>query len=156
MVRVGVGALVALSLIAAPATAANETWNGNAADPRPSAFAGVSVRLPLGQKSAAKPQARLQLTTYSVDSSKPWRTREFSPTGFELGLSRTGKPMLFAGGQNTAEVQRKMGLDRTTTILIVAGVAVAVVVLIAAAGSNSGLGDTCPEYEGSRDHCINP
>jgi hypothetical protein len=131
------GAAIAVSVIAAQPAAANDFHSAAAADYRPAAFGGVTVRLPLGKKTAAKPEARLNLTSYRTDPSQPGAVRKFSAKGLELGMSKAGKPLLFAGGQNTAEVKQKMGLDTTTTVLIVGGVILLVAVVVVAASSAS-------------------
>ena len=149
-----VGAFVMLAaLLAQPAIAAEPL--GAFSGARPAAFGGFTMRLPLGRQGPARPEARLQLTTYRADASQSGRVRSPDPKGLELGVSKAGKPLLFAGGQDVARARQKLGLDTGTTILIVGGVLAAVVVVALAAGG-AGMGDTCPEYEGSRDHCINP
>ncbi len=151
-----VGAFLSIAMIAAQPAAAQDLGSIGASDiSRPAAFGGVTVRLPLGRQAAAKPEARLQLTTYRMDSSQPSRMRAFNPKGLELGFSKARKPLLFAGGHNVAQAEQKMGLNTGTTLLIVAGVVV-VVLVVALASGGGGLGDTCPEIDGSRDHCIDP
>jgi hypothetical protein len=146
-----VGAAVAVSVIAAQPAAANDLHSVAASDYRPAAFGGVTVRLPLGKSERAKPEARLQMTTYRTDSSQPAGIRRFSSKGLEFGVSKAGKPLLFAGGQNTAEVKQKMGLNTTTTALIVGGVILLVVVVVAA--SSFAVFPDCEPYEGNDDHC---
>jgi hypothetical protein len=147
-----VGAAIAVSVIAAQPAVANDLRSAAASDYRPAAFGGVTVRLPFGQKAAAKPDARLQLTTYRMDPSQPAAVRKFSSKGLEFGMSKAGKPLLFAGGQNTAKVKQKLGLNTTTTALIVGGVILLVAVVVVAA-SRASLFPDCEPYEGNDDHC---
>ena len=129
-----VGALLAVTVaFAQPAAAAGDFPQTGFSDQRPAAFGGFTVRVPLGQAATAKPEARLQLTTYKMGSGKASPLRSFNRNGLELGMSKTGKPMLFSGGQNTAAVQQKMGLSTTTTLVIVGGIVLVVVILAAVA-----------------------
>ncbi len=138
-----VGAAIAVCVIAAqPAAAANDFRSAAASDHRPAAFGGVTVRVPFGKKAAAKPEARLQLTTYRMNPSQPAAVRKFSSNGLEFGMSKAGKPLLFAGGQNAAEVKQKMGLSTTTTVLIVGGVVLLAIVILAAQNDDRGLVDS--------------
>ncbi len=131
-----VGVFVGMALVAGqPAAAQDMDSTGSLRNARPAAFGGLTVRLPLGRQSTAKPEARLQLTTYQMDTSQPWRTRTFNRKGLELGVSKEGKPMLLAGGQNVAQAEQKMGLSTGTTLLIVGGVLLVVVLVAAAAAS---------------------
>ena len=141
----------AAALVTQPVVAAGYSQHSAYSAQRPAAFGGISVRVPLGAERA-KPQARLQLTTYRMDRSRPGATRKFSGNGLELGLVR-GKPMLFSGGRSSAEIKDKLGID-TTTVVIVGGVVLIVAVVALAASAGGGLGDTCGEYEGNDDHCI--
>lgn len=127
------------------------------AEVRPSAFAGLNIKLPLGGPKRAEPSLRLQLTTeygspHYRDAS--WNGR---PAGIEIGLIRTGKPVLFLNEQQASGAGSKLGFGGSggQTALIVGGVLLAVVVVAVAAGG-AGPGDTCPTIDGSRDHCINP
>ena len=49
----------------------------------------------------------------------------------------------------------KLGLDTWTARFMLGGVLIAVAVIVLAA-CVTGMGDTCPVVDGSRDHCINP
>jgi hypothetical protein len=151
MLRKYAGAAIALSVIAAQPAAATDFRSAAAPDYPSAAFGGVTVRLPFGQKAAANPEARLQLTTYRTDRSRPGALRTFSSKGLEIGMSKAGKPLLFAGGHNTAEVEQKMGLNTTTTVLIVGGVLLLVAVVVAA--SKASVFPDCGPYEGNDDHC---
>lgn len=123
-----------------------------------SAFAGLNLRMPLGTAKAAKPSARLQFTTaYSFQDGRTGATETFKAPGLEFGTGKSGKPVLFLNGQDTAEMRERMQANGSTgsTLLIVGGVLLVLAVVAVAAGG-AGMGDTCPEIDGSRDHCINP
>lgn len=151
-----VGAVLSLTVVAAqPAVAAEQLSLAASSLTRPAAFGGLTVRLPLSRQGRAKPEARVQLTTYRMDAAEAGHVRTFDPRGIQLGLSKAGKPLLFAGGENVSQVKQRLGLNTGTTLLIVGGV-VAAVVVVALASGGAGMGDTCPEFNGSRDHCINP
>lgn len=129
-----VGAFLSVSVATAqPAAAAGDSPKTAWSDQRPAAFGGITVRVPLGQTTAPKPEARLHLTTYKMGPARSSGLRSLNRNGLELGLSKAGKPILFSGGRNTAEVRQKMGLNTTTTLLIVGGVVLVVVVLAAVA-----------------------
>lgn len=154
-----IGALIAIGVLTAqPCVAATDRHFSEATPARSSAFAGLSVRLPLGQAKPAKPVARLQLTTaFSVRDARTGLVRSSKANGLELGALRSGKPALYLNGRSAAEYKTKLGVSGTTkTVLIVGGLLLVGVVVLAAAAGGSGLGDTCPEFEGSRDHCIDP
>ncbi|MEO7277420.1 MAG: hypothetical protein ABIW33_05300 [Sphingomicrobium sp.] len=157
MIRTSLGMFIAsVTLVAQPLAAADfPLRNTVAADSQPAAFGGLTIKLPFGAHEAAKPEARLQLTTYRPNSAEPWRLRSFNSSGIALGVSKPGKPLFYVGGQEVGQAERKMGLSKGTSLVLVGGVLLAVVVVVAAANS-AGLGDTCPEVGGSRDHCINP
>lgn len=151
------GAAAALAMAAAhPAVAASDRQDLAASQRTPSAFAGLSLRLPLGGRAAEKPFVALQLTTtYDIRDARTGSRETVRPRGLEIGPRQDGRPALFLNGQDTAAMRHGLNLSGgTSTLLIVGGVLV--VVVLAAAAAGSGLGDTCPEYEGSRDHCINP
>lgn len=150
------GVLAIAGLLAAQPCAAQ---SANAARfERPvSAFAGVNLTLAIDPAIKAKPSVRLQFTADPGSEDGTIPSMDFRPRGLEIGLLETGKPAVFVNGRSAAKVQDELdfGGSGGQTALIVGGVLVAVVVLAVAAGS-SGLGDTCPTIEGSRDHCINP
>jgi hypothetical protein len=120
------------------------------------AFAGLSVRLPLGR--TAKPSARLRFATgYSLRDGASGAMRTNLGNGLEIGAGKGGRPAYFIGGAKAAELQNRLGIKggTGTTLLVVGGVLVAVVIVALAAGG-AGFGDTCPTVGGDRSHCINP
>jgi hypothetical protein len=151
-----VAAAAMLALVAQPCLAAENYREAPVRMGAPGGFAGVRLHWSVGEGVRAKPTARLQMTTTQRLHNPV--TGEISTTrasGFELGLARAGKPALYFGGHDQAEVNRKLGLSGGTTALIIGGVVIGLVVIALAAGG-AGPGDTCPEVNGSRDHCINP
>jgi hypothetical protein len=99
-----------------------------------SAFGGVNLRVPFGGQDAGKPQARLQLAAASTSRDlRSGSTLTNRAHGLEIGTGAKGKPALFMGGQNTAEMKTRLGVGgSTTTIIVVAGVAVLLLVVLAA------------------------
>ncbi len=151
-------ALVVMCVFAAqPCAAAHYSSGAPGAETRTSAFVGFNVRMALGAAAKTKPTARLQLTSaFNVRDARTGSTQTFKGHGLEIGAAKSGQPALYLNGRNTTDIKAKLGMSGTTkTVLILGGVLVALVVVVAAAAS-SGLGDTCPEFEGSRDHCIDP
>jgi hypothetical protein len=99
-----------------------------------SAFAGINVRMPLGQARAARPSARLQLTTgYSIRDVRTGSVRRLKAQGLEIGAGGDGAATFHMNGQSKAELQKKLGLSGSTsnTVWIILGVTlVAVGVLV--------------------------
>lgn len=128
-------AIAALSLGVQPCLAADLANKLHATETRTAAFAGLQVRLPLGQKERAKPTARLQLSsTHYAREQTGGFVQIHRTSGLEFGAGKAGKPALFIGGQEAADVQKKLNIGgSTTTLLIVGGVVLAVVVLAAIA-----------------------
>jgi len=118
---------------------------------------GFNVRMALGAAAKTKPTARLQLTSaFNVRDARTGSMQTFKGHGLEIGAAKSGQPALYLNGRNTTDIKAKLRMSGTTkAVLILGGVLVALAVVVAAAAS-SGLGDTCPEFEGSRDHCIDP
>lgn len=157
MVRVKRAAAFAAAIVLAVQPCAAASFESGTSAGTPSAFAGVNVRLPLGQ-AKARPEARLQFTSaYTVRDVRTGAVESFKAKGLEIGAARNGKPTFFLNGQSGAAMQKRLGMNGSTgtTVLIVGGVLLALVVVAVAAGG-AGMGDTCPTIGGSRDHCINP
>ncbi len=94
---------------------------------RSGAFAGASLKMPLGSLKAALPSARLQLGMRHMQQDSagrlPSRARQIGL--LEIGGAKGGKPALFVGGQDVAQVEKRHGLVGTTgTLLLLAGVAI--------------------------------
>jgi hypothetical protein len=127
-------AMAAAGLLAAqPCAAAPDPagWS----ERRTSAFAGLTVRMSLGEAGPARPTARLQLTTsYDMRDARTGSVETLKAKGLEIGAAANGTPAFYLNGQNSADVQKKLGLSGSTgeTVLIIFGVtllAVGVLVL---------------------------
>ena len=132
--RYAAAAMAAGMLAAQPCAAAEDLRDQSGQERQASAFGGVSVRVPLGRTAGAKPSARLRLTTgYSVRDRLTGASRSFRGHGLELGAGTAGKPTLYLGGQNSAEMKTKLGIGgKTTTILVVGGVVLLLLIVLAA------------------------
>lgn len=128
-------ATAALLLMVQPCLAAQN--NFAAPETRTAAFAGLQLRLPLGQKERAKPVARLQLSSaYYAHTRSGAFVQTHRPSGVELGAGKAGKPALYIGGQGTAEIEKKLNVGgSSSTLLIVGGVLLVVLVLAAVASA---------------------
>ncbi len=131
--RSSAAAAALLLLSAQPCLAADDFRSTGAVDRRSGAFAGMTVRLPVGQQEA-KPIARLQLTTVhqSYDRESRLSGRSVRPAGLELGLSGAAKPTFYVGGRSAADIEKKLHMKGSnTTLLIVGGVVVLAVLVLA-------------------------
>ncbi len=146
-------AMLAAGMLMAQPCAASDVRDAQATQRQSSAFAGLNVRLPLGQAQKAKPTARLQLTTsYRFRDERTGVTQTFRAQGLEIGGAKGGKPTLYLNGQSTADMQKKLGIGGTgTTLLIVGGI---VLVLVIVAASSASVFPDCEPYEGNDDHCL--
>jgi hypothetical protein len=152
---VAAGTMAAI-LATQPCAAADDYLPSRSGEARMTAFAGLSVRLPLG--GTARPSARLRFATgYSFRDSASGAVRTDLGSGLEIGAGKRGMPTYFIGGEKASALRDKLGIKGGSgkTLLIVGGVLVAVVIVAVAAGG-AGLGDTCPTVGGDRSHCINP
>jgi hypothetical protein len=118
--------LAAAMLVAQPCLAAEDIRDAGWDPRRSAAFAGASLRIPLGSAGAAAPAARLQLgLRHDVGDSRP--------AAFELGVTRLGKPAFYVGGREVGETRRRLGLTGGTgglePALIIGAVVVGVVLL---------------------------
>jgi hypothetical protein len=132
-------ALAAIGVLAAqPIAAADLAPERGPMEMRQSAFAGLNVRVPMGRSPAARPSARLQLTTaYTFRDVRTGSMRTMKPHGLELGTGPTGAPAFFAGGQQLSQknVEKlKLGGTGKTVLYVVGGIVVLGVVLLLAAG----------------------
>jgi hypothetical protein len=92
---------------------------------RTGAFAGVNLRLELGQHRRAKPVARIALgLARETGGGAASDTRRNSIPTLELGLKKSGGPELFIAGQPTARVNERLGARglRLSPVEIVFGV----------------------------------
>ncbi len=126
-----------LLLSAQPCLAADDVRSTGAVERRSGAFAGMTVRVPMGREGA-KANVRLQLATihHSYDRDSRLSGLSYRGSGLELGLSATAKPALYIGGRNAAEVERRLKMGGSgTTVLLVGGVVLLTVILLASLAS---------------------
>jgi len=125
--------LLATSLYAIPASAAEDRRSYQHEQSRRAAFAGASFRLDLGAR-ASRPATRLQLGMRSVGgdrrSAGALDTRQVPV--LELGIGGREKGDLFVAGQSTAEIEHRLRLTSGTsnTVWLVFGAALVVVGVI--------------------------
>jgi hypothetical protein len=146
--------MLAAGMLIAQPCAASDARGSQPTQRQSSAFAGLNVRLPLGQARKAKPTARLQLTTsHMFRDERTGATHTLRAQGLEIGGTKGGKPTLYLNGQSTADIQKKHNIGGTGSTLLVVGAVVMVLVVVAVAASS----DIFPECEpvgGNDDHCI--
>jgi hypothetical protein len=148
-----VTAILAAGMLVAQPILASELHDGQT-QRQSSAFAGLNIRLPLGEAGKAQPSARLQLTTSNtLRDERTGASHTFRAKGLEIGGSKGGKPILYLNGQSAADMQKKLNLGGTGTTLLIVGGVVLVLVVVAVATASPGPG-ACPVFEGNRDHCI--
>jgi hypothetical protein len=106
------------------------------AERRNGAFAGLSLRLPFGGRTA--PSARLQLApVHEVRDVRGVTGRGFGSAGFELGLGPRGAPAYFVGGREIRRTDERLAAGGSTTTWLIVGGVLVVVVLVAAAVANA-------------------
>ena len=129
------GAVAAMA--AQPCLAADDMRDAGAGERRSSAFAGLSVKVPVGRSGGSRETtARLQISTvHETRDARSGSVRSFRPAGLELGLGAKGKAALYLNGQETKAIERKLGIGGSTTTLIVIGGIVVLVLIVAAAAS---------------------
>lgn len=135
----------AAALVAAQPLAAAELVDGNRIEQRSGAFAGATFTLPLGGGSERSSRARLGFGVSRVQlrSASVARVDRIQTPGLELALAG-GKPRLMIGGGSARAAQTKLGMSgSTTTLLVVAGIAVAVFGIIQLTGDDDDDGP-CP------------
>ncbi|HZF96388.1 MAG TPA: hypothetical protein VEZ20_16115 [Allosphingosinicella sp.] len=125
-------AAAAAMLVAQPCFAAGAFQGDGASERRSGAFAGVRLRLPLGEGNPERPSARLQLTTsHEYRNAAGATVRTIRPDGVELGLRERGAVSWRIGGQDIGRRDERLGINGSTKTLLTIGVIiVAVVVLI--------------------------
>ena len=131
---------------AAPAAAAeNFPWTQDTVRER-SAFAGASVRLPLGARRNAAPEARLGVG-FHHSRHDPAGSIGATPPTMALAVGFDGGRLeLLAGGERLAQVERRLGLADSSKLLLVGGLVagVAAVVLLADGGDDDDEEGPCP------------
>jgi hypothetical protein len=122
----------AAMLIAQPCFAAGELQSDGATERRSGAFAGVRLRLPLGEGNPERASARLQLTTsHEYRNASGATVRSIRPDGIELGLRDRSRLSWRIAGQDMGRQDERLGVSGSTKTLLTIGVIiVAVVVLI--------------------------
>jgi hypothetical protein len=91
----------------------------------------------IGQRQREKLAARLQVTsTHEFRDVRTGEVRTLRPSGLELGVAQTGKPMLTIGGREAPRINNKLGIGggTGTTVLVVGGVVLLLLVVAAASG----------------------
>jgi len=134
-------ALLAAAALTAQPSAAYAAQSFAARPSQGAAFAGLNVRLPIGQARREKVAARLQLaTSYTVHDSSTGAVHRLTTQGLELGASKSGKPAFYWNGQSSAEIEKRLGIGGSTkdALLIGLGVLLAAGVLMAVMNSSSG------------------
>lgn len=126
MTRTWLAAAAAVSMLSQPVLAAEAFRDTGRVEQRNGAFAGFNFKVPLGTRAAAKPSARLQLTTVH-DYRAASGVRSHRPAGLEVGLTAKGRPDMFVGGARLADTQKRLGLSGGTDWILPVGLLVAVV-----------------------------
>lgn len=125
--------VIAAGLIAAPAQARDP-----AVDLGPGAFVGARVKLPLGNRTSAKPHAGFAIAPTHSSMSSDGMVRTRIGEGFALDFAPGAKPTLTLAGvradtalglksTGTVNADNKMGLSTGAWIWIGAGLTAAVV-----------------------------
>ncbi|HLL29484.1 MAG TPA: hypothetical protein VK403_00655, partial [Allosphingosinicella sp.] len=114
---------------------------------RSGAFAGGSLRIPLGTRSPVRPQARLQMGFTREVRDPRGAGSTYRAAMFELGAARGGKAGLYIGGTGTREFKDRLGMSTGTAALIGGGLLVGLLV-IAVATAKAPEFDDC-DFDGS-------
>jgi hypothetical protein len=132
-------AIAAASLLAAqPCAAADDYRDRRAPESRSGAFAGLSLRMPLGDGGGARrPTARFQLTTMTSSRDTSGAVTRSVARGVELGADREGRAAFSIGGRDLRGMDDRLGFggSTTTTLVIVGGVVLVVFVLASVAAA---------------------
>lgn len=136
--RTYAAAAAAAALLAAqPCAAADDFRERRMTDVRPGAFAGVTLRMPIGEGAPRRPRASLRFTSVaSIRDAAGASTTRYAE-GVEIGAGPNGRVSLSIGGQGTAQLKDRLGVGGSTgtTLLIVGGVVLVVFVLASVAGA---------------------
>lgn len=135
------GALISSLILAEQsALAAQDIRPAHHREVQSAVFAGGSLTIPLGQGGASAPRARLQLSTVHISRdmqlASPQRT-SLTP-GLQLGFSGKGSPNFYVGGQNSKELERRLGVKGDTTTWVIVGGVVVILIVAVAVGSSGG------------------
>lgn len=130
------GACAAGFLALQPCLAAEPFGGEGGGQRQSSAFAGLTVRVPLGRSGATGPSARLQLTTiHERRDSRGGILSSQRAEGVELGLDRRGRAAYYVGGEDVRKIDERLNAKGKTTWIVVGGVLLLVVVLAAVASA---------------------
>ena len=124
-------ALACALLAVQPAAAAEDRRDLTAQPHRGAAFAGASLRVPLGGAGRQAPTARLQLSPRYLAGDGVR-----AGSGVELHLRGNGKAALSIGGRSTARMEKKLALrGSSSTYILIGGVVLLSVLLLASLAS---------------------
>lgn len=85
---------------------------------RAAAFVGATIRLQGGVTSAPRPTARLRMLSYRLyDDGRASHSSRF-PRTVELGFRDRGGPKIFIAGKELSHSQQKLGMDRSSQVLV--------------------------------------
>ena len=139
-----VAGAAALAALIPAAPAAGNNWEMS--EQHRAAFAGATVRIPLGGRSAPAPEARLGVgfSHYRLDGSGFLASRDGPALQIATGFS--GERLdLFVAGRSLAELERehRLGAGSSTVVLVIGALAAgaAAVVLLTDGDSEDG---PCP------------
>ena len=115
--------LAAVTITPTAASAAGDDLTATHPEQHRAAFAGATLRLPFGGRTAPVPEARLGigLSSYRRDGSGALLARGGPALAVGPGLAE-GRLQLFVGGESVAQIERRLGARGSTrTVLLVAG-----------------------------------
>ena len=114
-------AVVPLIMLGAQPAAAADNFRDAGTGPRQTAaFAGLSVRMDLGQRSTA-PVARMKLSLDQVQGTTRSGWQRMDGQAIELGFSPKGKTELYFAGQSLTGLQQRFGIAPLTAVLVGVG-----------------------------------
>lgn len=104
--------VIAAAVVVAPARAAG--WHDSTVDVQPGTFVGARLKLPLGERTTAKPRAELAIApTQSRLRSSGRLVRTRIGEGVALGVAPGAKPTLTLAG---IPANRALGLNRSVQV----------------------------------------
>jgi hypothetical protein len=137
-----------LMLAAQPALAADLTGGDHGAiETRGAAFAGLRLRMSIGERRPEPPSARLALGMTYLQSDGRSMVQARSGSTLELGLTGRGSPDLYLSGQRLSAIQHRLGLAPVATALLVVG---------SVAASGLAVSQLTEEEELNREQCLLP
>ena len=144
-------AAVAALVAATPASAAEDYRRLDDSELRRVAFAGATVRLELGGRASARPEARLGLGLVDYRRGRSGADAGRAPPALSIAAGLEGGRLEFlAAGERLSQVQRRLGLagSGSTALLLVGGLAAGAlaVVLLTDGGDDDddNIGNPCP------------